>query len=835
MEELKISTKKFLSAFFSEDEVVNFRALANKKDPNFEGKKYSSKLSEFDKLVPKLKKINSEGKGIYFVVNSGGHDHTKINRINAQFVESDTLPIDEQYENLMNFPLKPSIIVKTQKSLHSYWLINNGDIYRFGDIQKQLVAYFNGDPRNVDLPRVFRLPNFYHMKYDPVMVTCIKFNPELRYTQDELVQHLPELLIKPIVKKKVVDKKETIELSNEQGLKRVLDRCDFIKNCNDKAINLPEFQWYSMITNLAVFEGGNQVIHEFSKEYPTYDYNETENKIQHFLSSGTGPINCSTISEDGFKCPKFLNNECGCKSPAGLAYMPLSIDELCKELSEVQFNRNKAKDAEVAEKFIIKNMYNISEVTAEAFISSNIKDYFGFTNGDIKLLLKSFREANAKYKKSKVVETCEADEIPVWYEYTKNGMKFKPGVLARHLSENSSTFFVAQSFFNYENGVYKQIDELQACKLVKSNLIDDYSTMNNILDSIGQWKIDIGKNINELNPNPFIINFKNGLYDVKNESLSEHSEDYISTVQIQANYNLEAKCPKFIKFLERSIDPEDILTIQELLGYLLIPVNRGRKAFLIVGPAHSGKSTLLAVIQEVLLGKENVSNIEWQCLSDRFKTAELFNKLANVFADLPTTIIENNSMFKSITGDDYITGEKKNKDPFSFKPFARLIFSCNEIPHSYSDRTNAFYSRLHIIRFIETIPEKERDAHLIEKIKDEVDGIVAWALEGLSRLIKEKYEFTESKKSKLAVEAYKQECSSVLSFVEECCVLTESSTTELSRLFECYCNYVDASKLKPVSKIRFNKELKDKIANISESQDSYNRRKVINGIGLMVR
>ena len=76
--------------------------------------------------------------------------------------------------------------------------------------------------------------------------------------------------------------------------------------------------------------------------------------------------------------------------------------------------------------------------------------------------------------------------------------------------------------------------------------------------------------------------------------------------------------------------------------------------------------------------KKNVSNIPWQEIGDKFKTAELLGKLANVFSDLPSKSIDDTGIFKVVTGEDYLMAEKKNKNPFKFKPFARLVFSCNE-------------------------------------------------------------------------------------------------------------------------------------------------------------
>ena len=150
---------------------------------------------------------------------------------------------------------------------------------------------------------------------------------------------------------------------------------------------------------------------------------------------------------------------------------------------------------------------------------------------------------------------------------------------------------------------------------------------------------------------------------------------------------------------------------------------------------------LLRVLNELLLGKENVSNVAWQALNDRFKTAELFGKWANICAELPTKGIEDNGIFKALVGEDYLTVEKKNKNPFSFQPYARLLFSCNSIPKNYGDKSEGFYRRLIIVRFNHSVPEERRDPELLEKFRCEADGIFQFALEGLAAADAESFSF----------------------------------------------------------------------------------------------
>ena len=67
--------------------------------------------------------------------------------------------------------------------------------------------------------------------------------------------------------------------------------------------------------------------------------------------------------------------------------------------------------------------------------------------------------------------------------------------------------------------------------------------------------------------------------------------------------------------------------MQEILGYFLVPINKAQKSFVMVGKPDSGKSTLLYVVQDLLLRQENVSNLTWQELDEKFATVQLFGKL----------------------------------------------------------------------------------------------------------------------------------------------------------------------------------------------------------------
>ncbi|MBQ6089434.1 MAG: DNA primase, partial [Firmicutes bacterium] len=426
------------------------------------------------------------------------------------------------------------------------------------------------------------------------------------------------------------------------------------------------------------------------------------------------------------------------------------------------------------------------------------------------------------------------DEAMLWYEPNDHGLRFMPGVLAGHLSENLNVIYSAEQHYIYRDGVYEEMDEMEAQHVCQQKMLPRETKMNQIVDAEHQWRLLIRKEIRDLNANPFIINLKNGLYNVLEGTLIPHTPDYYSTMRMNVNYDETADCPLFKKFLKESMggNMEQVILIQEIMGYFLIPVNSAQKCFLIVGAAGAGKSVLLRVLNELLLGKENVSNVSWQALNERFKPAELFGKLANIFADLPTKNIDDNGIFKALVGEDFLTVEKKNKNPFSFQSTARLLFSCNSIPKNYGDRSEGFYRRLIIIRFKHTVPKEKRDPSLLDKFRDETDGIFMFALEGLKRLMANNYQFSETQENIDELEQYREESDSVLSFARECAELGDDYEVGSTEMFNAYKAYCEECGMKPFSQRMFVTNLCASYSTVTKSVDKTGKRRTLKGIKL---
>ena len=874
---------------------INIRIFSDKKGTGFKGKNLSFNIKDFQSKSKVLMAHNEANRGIFFVVNSGGNSDRKINKINAQFFECDTLSLEEQLENISKFPLEPSIIVQTKKSLHVYFLIKNGKVEKFRDIQKKLAKHFNGDGSCINESRVMRVPGFYHCKEEPVRVKCIKFNPNLFYTQEDLERELSysesEFIVnddnyirlesyisnyhsdlqestllnkenisedyrKSISEKKsegrnnkskeqvLYESEENLhsmsednisknnqlnientvdeEVKSENGLEVVCFKCDFIKHCKKNSKILSEPLWHGMITNLALFKGGTYRIHELSKGYKTYSEKETEEKISNFLKSDAGPMTCETLRDRGYTCLRY-GKTCYGKSPASLAFKPLTVKDIRECIKTLKVSEvSNAINVDTALRFIENYMYNIGVALGKSLIEEDLANHLKIKNS--KDLISFYREVVRNFKnergnkaKSKNKSKPKNSGNLPWYEEQEKGLKFLPFVLAKHLSETRDVYYGGESFLIYENGVYNISGEKEAGRIIMDYMLPNYCIMASIRDCREQWDILVSKDFDDFNRNPYLVNVRNGLLDIRDMSFNEHTPSYLSTVQLNVEYNPQVDCPQFKKFLNEVLDCKLIPLVQEIVGYLLTTNTASQKAFVFWGPARTGKSTLLWVVEYLLLGKKNVSNIPWQEIGDKFKTAELLGKLANVFSDLPSKSIDDTGIFKVVTGEDYLMAEKKNKNPFKFKPFARLVFSCNELPRNYVDRTEGFYRRLIIVPFSRQIEKSKIDKSLKYKFQREKEGILNWALEGLKRLYENNFEFSENELTDGVKKEYKRENNNVISFVEECCELDGLFSCSRIEIYEAYKEFCVEAGLKALSQIKFNKELEGNF-NITRSR-----------------
>ena len=284
------------------------------------------------------------------------------------------------------------------------------------------------------------------------------------------------------------------------------------------------------------------------------------------------------------------------------------------------------------------------------------------------------------------------------------------------------------------------------------------------------------------------------ILDCKEFKVLNFTPDIFATVKLPGLYEKDRGHPTLDRFLSEVVNEEDLTRLQEWAGYTLIPGYPVKKGFIAIGPTDSGKSTFLLTLKEIL-GVTNVSSATLQQLSradQRFITSKLYKKLANIAPDMPTSSLNDVSMFKGITGRDIIPGEFKYKHPFDFQPRSKLLFSANSLPSVTNDE-EAFFNRWDIIVFHK--PPKI-DTQLQEKLKEESSGILNWMIQGAKRIMENGLMFTDATPTAEAMRMWIRSANPVRVFFNECIAKEGEEEREASDFYAAYKRYAERYHLK---------------------------------------
>ncbi|KAA6326757.1 hypothetical protein EZS27_024182 [termite gut metagenome] len=273
-------------------------------------------------------------------------------------------------------------------------------------------------------------------------------------------------------------------------------------------------------------------------------------------------------------------------------------------------------------------------------------------------------------------------------------------------------------------------------------------------------------------------------------------------------FNPQAKCPLFNKYLQRVLPDEDCRKVlAEYLGYIFVNNLKLEKALILYGSGANGKSVFFEVVNAIL-GDENICNYSLQNLTkyDSYQRAELSNKLLNYASEINGKLEA--SIFKQLGSGEPVEARQIYGKPFVMRGYAKLMFNCNDLPKEV-EQTNAFFRRFIIIPFNQTIPEAEQDPELAKKIiSSELSGVFNWVLDGLKRILEQK-KFTQSTIVREQVEAYRKESDSVAMFIdEEGYSPAVNESVLLKSLFDAYKVYCNENGYRVCSSKTFSGRLK---------------------------
>ncbi len=261
------------------------------------------------------------------------------------------------------------------------------------------------------------------------------------------------------------------------------------------------------------------------------------------------------------------------------------------------------------------------------------------------------------------------------------------------------------------------------------------------------------------------------------------------------------KPARWIGFLTDLLEPDDIPTLQEYMGYCLIPTTRGQSMMLLKGNGGEGKSRI-GVVMRALLGDNlkngSISKVE----RSPFARADLEHELVMVDDDMQMEALKSTHHLKTlITAEMPMDLERKGEQSYQGEIYVRFLAFSNGDLESLYDHSEGFFRR-QLILSVKTKPEgREDDPYLADKLCDEVEGIFLWCLEGLKRLIRNGFRFTESERTKANRETARRDADNVLTFLrsEGYIRLNPAGNAPSADLYAVYRKWCEDNALNPLT------------------------------------
>jgi putative DNA primase/helicase len=324
----------------------------------------------------------------------------------------------------------------------------------------------------------------------------------------------------------------------------------------------------------------------------------------------------------------------------------------------------------------------------------------------------------------------------------------------------------------------------------------------------------------QLDVDPFLFNVQNGELDLRTGQRRDHQRSDLITKLAPVQYDADAQCPLWLRFLERVMDSNADLIgyLQRVVGYSLTGDVREHCLWFFHGAGANGKSTFLGTVLALVgdYGIQAVPELLMQRAHDQHPTerADLFGRrfVATIETDEGKRMAE--SLMKQMTGGDKIRARKMRQDFFEFAPTHKIFLAANHKP-VVRGTDFAVWRRIKLVPFTVTIPEDEKDKELPVKLKGELPGILAWAVRGC--LEWQRNGLGEPDEVRQATADYQAEQDTLSGFLEECCFQNPEARCKSSALFAAY---QDWSGDKVVTAKAFSVKLKTK---------GYENRKGVDG------
>ena len=394
---------------------------------------------------------------------------------------------------------------------------------------------------------------------------------------------------------------------------------------------------------------------------------------------------------------------------------------------------------------------------------------------------------------------------------------FQFDVFSRYLQRTYNVVKINGKLHVYKDGYYQSGDNHIEAAMIKEIPTLNQSKRKEVLSYLDLIVPNTGTMADA-----HLIAFKNGVLNITTLEMYDFSPEYLITNLIPFDYYPESHSELLDKTMKKLACGDENIEqlLYQAIGYSIYRRNELRKSFLLIGKKRNGKSTFLDMVG-TLLGEQNIANLDLSEIGDKFKTAELAGKLANIGDDINDEFIPNSAVFKKVVSGNKVTVERKGQDPFVLESYAKFFFSANSLPRIGRGKDSAaILDRLVIIPFDAKFSkdEPDYDPFIKYKLRDKsvIEALIVKAVMALRDVLAEQ-EFITCDKITKNMADYERTNNPVVMFFDEL-EETDYLHEPMKEVYKTYSTFCLANNLQPISSIEFSRQMKEHFGLVVKEQ-----------------
>jgi len=361
--------------------------------------------------------------------------------------------------------------------------------------------------------------------------------------------------------------------------------------------------------------------------------------------------------------------------------------------------------------------------------------------------------------------------------------------------------------------ILKTDDHKERIEIEKYGMLSESVRRRESFVKAAQWIGALNVKSEDLDPNPWLLNVKNGTVNLLTKEFSEHHQENMITKISNVEYDPKADCPLWKQFIREIMNykAELINFVQTAVGWSMTGDTSEQTMFILYGSGANGKSTFLNTINYILGDYAIAADIE--SFMRKVNGDQNTNDIARLRGSRFVTTTEaeqgrrlSEPLIKKITGSDPMTARFLYGEFFSFIPTFKIYMATNHKP-VIKGTDHGIWRRIKLIPFTTRIEESKQDKDLENKLRNEASGILNWLLEGTERWKREKLKTPDIVLN--ATEEYRGEMDVIGNFLKEKCFIDLKYSIRIRELYKAYSDWCDDNKEHAVSERFFSMRLKD--------------------------